>query len=46
MSRGVDHLFCDVMAQRIVVGIVDNDAFNGAIQKEPFQYPKLQDDLM
>ena len=36
MSRSVDHMFRDVIPQRVVVGIVDNDAFNWAIRKNPF----------
>ena len=28
MSRSVDHVSRDVSPQRVVVGIVDNDAFN------------------
>ena len=35
MSRSVHHVFCDVIPQRVVVGIVDNDAFNGAFRKNP-----------
>ena len=46
MSRSVDHVFRDVIPQRVVVGIVDSDAFNGAFRKDPFQFQKLQDDLM
>ena len=38
MSRSVDHVFCDVIPQRVVVGIVDNDAFNGVFRKNPFNF--------
>ena len=31
-------MFCDVIPQIIVVGIVDNDAFNGAFRKNPFSF--------
>ena len=30
MSRNIDHVFRDVIPQRVIVGVVDNDAFNGA----------------
>ena len=33
LSRTVDHVFRDVIHQKVVVGIVDNDAFNGAFRK-------------
>ena len=29
MSRSVDHVFCDVIPQRVVVGLVNNDTFKG-----------------
>ena len=38
MSRSVDHEFRDVVPQRVAVGIVDNDAFNGAFRKKPFNF--------
>ena len=38
MSGSVDHVFRDVIPQRVVVGIVDNDAFNGAFRKNPFNF--------
>ena len=38
MSRSVDHVFRDVIPQRVVVGIVDNDAFNGAFRKNTFNF--------
>ena len=38
MSRSVDHVFRDVIPQRVVVGIVDNDAFNRAFRKNPFNF--------
>ena len=36
MSRSVYHVFRNVIPQRVVVGIADNDAFNGAFRKNPF----------
>ena len=38
MSRRVDHVFRDVIPRRVVVGIADNDAFNGVFRKNPFNY--------
>ena len=38
MSRSVDHVFRDVIPQRVVIGMVDNDAFNGAFRKNPFNF--------
>ena len=38
MSRSVDHVFRVVIPQRVVVGIVDNDAFNGELRKNPFNF--------
>ena len=38
MSRRVDYVFRDVIPQNVVVGIVDNDAFNGAFRKNPFNF--------
>ena len=35
MSRSVDHLFCSVIPQKVVVGIVDSDAFNEAFRENP-----------
>ena len=32
VSRSVDHVFRDVIPQRVFVRIVDNDAFNGAFR--------------
>ena len=46
MSRTVDHVFCDIVLQKVIVGILDNDLFNGAFRKNPFQFQKLQDDLL
>ena len=46
MSRTVDHVFCDIVPQKVVVAILDNDLFNGAFRTNPFQFQKLQDDLM
>ena len=46
MSRSVDHMFCDVIPQRVVVGIVDNDAFNKAVRKNPFNFKNYKNDLM
>ena len=34
----MDHVFRDVIPQRVVVGIVDNDAFNRAFRKNPFNF--------
>ena len=33
MSKSVDHVFRDVISQRVVVGIVDSGAFNGASER-------------
>ena len=38
MSKSVDHVFHDVIPQRTVIGTVDNDAFNGAFRKNPFNF--------
>ena len=38
MSGSVDHVFRDIISQRVVLGIVDNDAFNGAFRKNPFNF--------
>ena len=38
ISRRVDHVFRFVIPQRVVLGIVDNDAFNGAFRKNPFDF--------
>ena len=38
MSRSVDHVFRDVIPQRVVIGMVDNDAFNGAFRKNPLNF--------
>ena len=38
ISRSVDHVFIDVVCQRVVVEIVGNDAFNGAFRKNPFSF--------
>ena len=38
MSRSVGHVFRDVIPQRVVIGMVDNDAFNGAFRKKPFNF--------
>ena len=38
MSRSVDHVFRDVIPQRVVIGMVDNDAFNDAFRKNPFNF--------
>ena len=45
MSRSVDHVFRCVIPQRVVVGNVNNNAFNGAFRNNPFNQ-KLQYDLM
>ena len=31
-------MFCDVIPQRVVVGIVDMDAFDEAFRKKPFNF--------
>ena len=31
-------MFRDVIPQRVAVGIVDNDAFKGAVTKNPFNF--------
>ena len=38
LSRSVGRMFHDVIPQRVVAGIVDNDAFNGAFSKNPFNF--------
>ena len=38
MSRSLDHVFRDVIPQRVVIGMVDNDAFNDAFRKNPFNF--------
>ena len=38
MSRSVDHVFHDLIPQRVVIGMVDNHAFNGAFRKNPFNF--------
>ena len=38
MSRSVDHVFCAVIPQRVVVAVVDNDEFNGTFRKNPFNF--------
>ena len=35
-------MFHDVIPQRVVAGIVDNDAFNGAFSKNPFNFKKYK----
>ena len=34
----MDHVFGDVIPQRVVVGIADNDAFNGPFRPNPFNF--------
>ena len=36
MSASVDNVFRGVIPQRVVIGIVDNDALNGTFRKNPF----------
>ena len=38
MSRSVDHVFRDIINQDVIVGIVDNHAFNGAFRKNPINF--------
>ena len=38
MSKNLDNVFRGRIPERIVVGIVDNDAFNGAYKKNPFNF--------
>ena len=38
MSRSVDHVFRDVIPQRVAIRVVDNDAFNDAFRKNPFNF--------
>ena len=38
MSRSVDHLLRDVIDQRVVIAMVDNDAFTGEFRKNPFNF--------
>ena len=38
MSISVDHVFRDVIPQRVVIGMVDNDVFNGAFRKNSFNF--------
>ena len=42
MSRSMDHVFRDVIPQRVVVGIVDNDAFNRTFRKNPFNFKNFK----
>ena len=45
MSRSVDHVFHDVNPQRLVVGIVDSDAFNGVFRKNSFNFQNYKMNL-
>ena len=38
MSLNKDHIFLGQLPKRIVVGLVDNDAFNGTYTKNPFNF--------
>ena len=45
MSRKVDHVFRDVIPQRVAVGVVDNDAFDQAFIKNPFNFQNYKMNL-
>ena len=38
MSLNKDHIFLGQLPKRVVVGLVDNDAFNGSYDKNPFNF--------
>ncbi|XP_070552170.1 uncharacterized protein [Ptychodera flava] len=38
MSFNKDHIFLGQLPKRVVLGLVDNDAFNGSYKKNPFNF--------
>ncbi len=41
MSFSKDNLFLGQLPQRIVIGLVDNDAYNGVLAKNPFHFKNM-----
>ena len=42
MSKSIDNIFRGRIPERIVVGLVDNEAFNGAYKKNPFNFQNFK----